>query len=97
MTTPHTLVINFFTIRIDHICLEDWPIVADVGTRIQSGIELAKPCSPSGLTGIRTLEAIRHGKLPPGLQEWPLSEDDDGSSGGESRILLLMLLCVVTF
>ena len=42
--------------------------------------KLAKPCSPPGLSGIRTLEAIQNGKLPPGLNAWPDEESSDGSS-----------------
>ena len=45
--------------------------------------KLAKPCTPPGSLGIRTLEAIRDGKLPPGLDEWPALDVDDGSSSEE--------------
>ena len=48
---------------------------------------LAKPCSPPGLAGIRTLEAIRDGKLPPGLEEWPIQEVDDCASSDSSLFL----------
>ena len=49
--------------------------------------KLAKPCAPPGLSGIRTLEAIRDGKLPPGLEEWPILEEDDGFSSDGSLFL----------
>ena len=49
--------------------------------------KLAKPCAPPGSSGIRTLEAIRDGKLPPGLEEWPILEEDDGFSSDGSLSL----------
>ena len=48
--------------------------------------KLAKPCSPPGLYGIQTLEAIRDGQLPPGLNEWPILERDGNPS--DSGLLL---------
>ena len=41
---------------------------------------LAKPCAPPGQYGIRTLEAIQNGKLPPNLDAWPIEESSDDSS-----------------
>ena len=49
--------------------------------------KLSRPCAPPGLPGIRTLEAIRDGKLPPGLEEWPILEEDDGFSSDGSLFL----------
>ena len=47
--------------------------------------KLTKPCAPSG---VRNLKAVRDGKLPPGLEEWPHSADDDGSLSDGSLTLL---------
>ena len=40
---------------------------------------LAKPCAPPAISGLRTLEAIQLGSLPPGMSEWPDEESDDSS------------------
>ena len=46
---------------------------------------LAKPCGPPGSPGLRNLEAIRLGRLPPDLLEWP----DEGSDESSDEALTL--------
>ena len=46
---------------------------------------LAKPCGPPGSSGLRNLEAIRLGRLPPGMLEWP----DEGSDESSDEALTL--------
>ena len=43
-------------------------------------MNLAKPCEPPDTAGAQNLKAIHKGKLPQGLDKWPVQEDDDGSS-----------------